>query len=358
MGGVSTAAVLGSGGLETFITKPKAATAAMAGTAEPYVDSFAGASDDEKLDAAISYAMAQTTKRPVLLDHRTWNFLKANRSARSGLGVVSPFVSGDQVRGANSISCQVNLRFDGPWFVAADSSTFDLEFGGFGMQGNGQTQFLSSGGNVVWTSRFHDIGATNMKALFGTPATPFINDACIWDGYWNSNNSTGSAFVASGADSSFFMNGGLFDTQPSMMPANLPHMIFNQQSSTFGSIYMTAEGRPGIRFTGNQLKANRLLGVRIEGRNSGKPSSGGLIDVQGGTQIIIGANLGYATGAFITQSGGSINIADSHFYGGSGSAHSALAQTGGAARLHDNLANFPMTYSGSNVHHDDTAMAA
>jgi hypothetical protein len=308
------------------------------------LDSFDGDTADDQLTAAESYVAAQTFKPAVILDHARYVFNRGNRPLRSGFKLLQPLGFGNQARAASSSPTILKLNFDGPFYRAAESKVFDVEMAGFGVEGNAtnkRTDFMATGGNVVWTSKFHDLGFTSMRHEWGTENTSgvlekFLNTACLWDGWYNSNNSYGVAGVFGGSDSDFWMSGGaLFDSPPAYKSLSLPHLMFSgQQKANVGPIFLTAEGRPGVVVDNSPYDGPITFhGSRLEGRNEGQESSGPLLRVRRGNVKMIAPWLAHSKAPMIQQDAGLLTLIAPTFKLGGSRFMTVLNQVGGKATV-------------------------
>lgn len=329
-----------------------------------WLDSCAGNTDDAKLDAAIAEVSQGAVTLPILLANRVHTFSK-NRTLFNGLKLINPYGFGDQARGANSIPTLVKFTGSGAWWTAPVGNTFDVEFSGFGAQGNkNATAFASAPGSILWTSVFRNLGFTEWNTVWGTPAAPFVNDAILIDGFININNSYNTAGTFAGSDSNLFMGFTLIDTPTAYSASNPGHyqLIFSSQSKTeIGPIYMTAEGCKGILFRGNTNGRITLNHPKVEGRNAGAPSSGPLIEVQGGQVVIDKAWIGYTKSDYVLQSGGIVVLEACQFGQASGGPAQVFTQTGGSARatntLFQGFASAP-TFAGKQIATDSSNLTA
>lgn len=325
-----------------------------------WLDSFTG-SDDDKLSAAMAQTSADTVKRPILLANRKYTFAQA-RTINSGFKLINPYGFGNQQRGANSIPCHLNYTGSGKWFTLGSAQVFDVEFTGFGATSTtGTAQFLSSGTNVLWTSKLHDLGFLNWNGVMGSTSEKFLNTAIETSGWWNVNNARGTQFHFGGSDSRFFTDGMLIDTNLKQTGSDQYLMKFSyQQKSDVGGLYMTSDNMKGIYVAGSVTDGQMVFDkLRLEGRNAGAPSDG-LLTVQSGRVRLINSWVGFAnTGAMINQSGGYLAI-DGCDFGKATSFDTAtpvLTQTGGTARVSNVTSNWggKPVVKGGNIKIDDTA---
>lgn len=305
-----------------------------------WLDDLPGVSDDDKLDAAIAKVSQAPVSVPILLSNRSYTFAK-NRTVFSGLKLINPYGFGNQARGANSISTLVKFTGSGVWWTFPAGNTFDVQFSGFGAQGNSKSvAFSTASGAIAWTSVWRDLGFTEWSSVWGTPTQPFVNDAILIDGFINVNNSYNTAGTFAGSDSNLFMGFTLIDTPTTYSASNPGHyqLIFSSQSKTeVGPFYMTAEGCKGVLVRGSNNGRLTFNHPKIEGRNAGAPSSGPLLEVQNGQVILDKAWLGYSKSDFILQSGGVLLSDGTQFGQATGGPTQVLTQTGGVASMANSM---------------------
>lgn len=272
------------------------------------LDSFAGATDDDKLTAALTYVAAQTVKPPILFASRQYNFSQTNRTVFSGMKLVGTFY-GNQQRSANSIPNDIRFTGNGAWWtLPASGNVFDVGMTGLSFQGNSNGIFLAgTAGAVLWTSIFRDLGFNLWKHVFGTPTVKLLNTAIQCDGWWNVNNSYDTAFTLGGSDSNLWMNGMLIDSDPAFMQiasAGKYHIIFDYQEKTsVGPMFMTADRSGGIWIQGSESRGPlAFFGQgRVEGRNTSTPSYGSNIRISGGHASFRDWWVSYGASALNTQ---------------------------------------------------------
>lgn len=247
------------------------------------LDSFAGADDDAKLTAAMAYASAQTVKPPILFGNRQYTF-STQRTVYSGLKLVGGFGHGDQQRGANSIPNDIRYNGTGTWWTVG-GTTYDVYMGGLCFQGNSGAQFMATGGNVLWTSVFENLGFNLWKHVMGNPTTKMLLTAVQFQGWWNTNNSYNTAYTLGGSDCNLWTEGMLLDSPPTTMTAGAYHLRCDfLEKTNIGPLFVTADQNSGIYITGSENNAQLVFtsGGRCEGRNSTTPCYGSNIRMDGG----------------------------------------------------------------------------
>lgn len=281
------------------------------------LDSFTG-TDDQKLTAAMAHAAAQTVKPAIVLGNRRHTFAQMGRQVYSGFKLVGPEGHGNQRRRAESTACDVSVTGAGSWLVLRDTQTFDVNIARIGFQGNRGAQFLETGSKVLWTSVLEDLGFTEWGHVIGRPDAKALITAVLFRGWWNINNSYGTAVTVGGSDSNLWTDGGLIDTPLAYSALwnakETHHLLFDSlQKSTVGPLYVTAEGRAGgalIRGSAASASALIITGARIEGRNPGAPCTSSNLRVDGGQVTVRDAWLAYNRGeGAVVQNGGYLHLA-------------------------------------------------
>lgn len=283
-----------------------------------WLDSFPGASDDARLDAALAQVKADTVSRPILLANRKHTFAKA-RTLVSGIKLVNPFGFGNQQRAANSIPCHINFTGSGTWWTLGEKSVFDVQFSGFGATSTtGKATFLAGGTNVLWTSLLRDLGFLNWYGVLGNRESRLQVTAVAADGWLNINNARGVSIHVGGSDCAFSWTRALIDTDSGMVAAD-PHVWLDWlENSTVAGLYVTAEAVVGVRVDGSANASGNggavfLRDCVIEGRNAGAPSARPM-QVGGGRCTMLGCQVDYPkTGPHIAMTGGVLTVIGCHF---------------------------------------------
>jgi len=270
------------------------------------LESFAGATDDDKLTAALAYSQAQTYKPPIgLLENRVYSFATP-RTLASGMKIVGGAGFSNQYRGALSTPQRVDINVSGggAWLrMPSSGQVFDVEISRLSFYSQSSTtDFLGGGGGVLWTSVIRDVGFSLFRHVLGSPSAKLLNTVLQLDGWWNINNGRGVSCTLGGSDSTFWPQGCLLDSPTSNTSGGgVPyHLWFDyQEKSNVGPMFITAEGIPaGVRITGNDSTGALVFhsGTRIEGRNLNQPSNGSVVRMEGGRVTFRDAWLSYGYG--------------------------------------------------------------
>jgi hypothetical protein len=267
------------------------------------LDSFAGATDDAKLTAALSATAADTYPRAIQLKNRQYSFSTMNRTPFEGMKIMGPRGFGNPERGADKMACRVALSGTGAWF-AANSEVFTTNFWNLAFTGGSGAWVI--GGTANWYClHMRDIYSSGLRSVVGSQAQAGLLTACIFDGAWEINNCYDGAFHLRGSDNTFWPGGILLDSGTAFVGSGQAH-IWNDSNdkSTLGFVYITAEGDwCAIRHDGagfGSSSANQGIvyyhGLRVEGRNPGAYSDGSLFRQGGGIAFINQLSLNYAMG--------------------------------------------------------------
>lgn len=266
------------------------------------LEDFDGATDDEKLTAALSYAAAQTYPPTIAFGNRTYN-LSTQRTLYQGFRIQGPPGYSNAERGDSSNVHRVVLTTGAPWLVTPSGVTvFDVSISQMSFKANSTTSLIGSvGGGGLYCALIRDVTFTLFRSVLGTAATKLLITACNFDGYWESNGCYECHFNLGGSDNTLWPAGGLVDSSvafysagPNVGPGNA-HVRFDYlEKTTVGPLYITAEsGWRAIEVNGaafNTTAGNlggplMFTGLRIEGRNAAAPGFGSMARVNGGGAV-------------------------------------------------------------------------
>ena len=288
----------------TEINALRGRTAVLEGTAfgsgspgQVALDSFAGATDDDKLTAALAYVSAQTVKSVIRLANRTYSFTQS-RTTFSGLRIAGPeggFQNSEISAGALT-TCVVNLNCGvgtSSWLVGS-AQTYDIYIANIGFRSsNGNTQFyhhpLSAG--TSYATWLHSLGFSGFKHVLGQPTNKFSATLLVCDGGWNITTTRDTQITIGGADSDIFNDGcNIGPDNTNFTGTATPLIIFSDfGKSNVGPIFFTCDnGYYGIQVSSgtNYGSGLKFRGLRVEGRNPSDPSDGYVIRIDGGTVVI------------------------------------------------------------------------
>lgn len=255
------------------------------------LEHFAGASDDAKLGAAMTYVAAQTYKPPIMLgEQRVYGPFTTPRTLFSGFRLVGNAGYGNQYRGALSTvqRVDVNVSGGGGWLRMPSGDVFDVQISDLSFYSQSSTTDFLAGhsSGILWTSVIRDCGWSLFRHVLGSTSQKLLLTAVLFDGWWNINNGRNVQIVVGGSDNVMWVGSNFLLDSPTSLNGSTPyHAWFDYlEKSTVGHLFVTAEQEPAaIRITGNDSTgALVLLGGRYEGRNSGASSYGSVIRQESG----------------------------------------------------------------------------
>lgn len=254
----------------------------------------AGDTDDDRLDAYLSYAAAQTYEPTLFLDQLGSEIVLTRKHALTqGFSILGPRVA-DQRRSGNPVSHVIKLRTAGGAFYLQDNQTFSAAFEKLTLDGTASSWLIDGHpSRVLWTSTLRDITCVNAAGLLGSPDQKLLVTVLNMDGYFNLNNVQRSAFHIGGSDNTLNFTNALIDCPPSLHSPTEPLIKFSSLSkTTVSGLYVTAQQHPAMSISGG----GGLVfdsGNRFEGRNENEPSDDALIKITSGDPTFRGCWFAY-----------------------------------------------------------------
>lgn len=256
-------------------------------TAVVEVDSYSG-TDEQKLTSAMAYAAAQTYKPTLRLSSRRWDFT-TTRTLYTGFKITGSGYGGsvEQPRSGNPYGTYVKVSTGGgnPW-LQVTSDVYGCYVGNMSVEGTSTSGFITSNGGTLWTSVLENLGFSAFSYVIGKTTSKLLMTACTFKGFWNINNSYGTAITIGGSDNTLWVDGCLLDSPPAFTGTSVPYHMWCDylEKSVIGPMFITCEAVPaGIRVTGNSSNAALIFtGLKVEGRNAGSSSYGSVVRIEGG----------------------------------------------------------------------------
>lgn len=277
------------------------------------VDSFPGATDDAKFQAAVSFAASQTYPPAIQFLNRYYA-LSTPVICFAGFRMIGPFgegISNAELGSTKSKMCVVNLSTNGVFLRVEGGDAWDNYIGGLCFLGSSRTTFMSStDGSSCWhCSKMHDISFHGFKTVLGSQTQKLLMLASQIDGWFEIGGTYNGGIHIGGSDSRLFVAGALIDSSTSYLSAGGATGQYHlwcdaMDNTTIGPIYITAEGGwGGVRVTGpaynSDVPSNLAMltfspGLVVEGRSANAPCDGSLIRVEGGNVHITHAYIARA----------------------------------------------------------------
>lgn len=240
-----------------------------------------GVSDDDALDAYLSYAAQQTYEPTLFFDQGSEITFRRKRPLPQGLSLLGPRVA-DQRRSGNPVSHVIKMRTNGGVFYPSDNQTFSVTLEKLTLDGTKDSWLIDGhSSKVVWTTTARDITCVNAGGVLGSPDQKLLITVLNLDGYWNMNNVQHSGLHVGGSDNVFNFSNCLIDCPPSLHDPDEHLLKFSSLSKTYVSgLYITAERHPGLLVSGGNGLV--ISNSRFEGRNAGAPSHGAVVNISSG----------------------------------------------------------------------------
>jgi hypothetical protein len=336
------------------------------------IDSFTGATDDDKHVAAWDAARAAARKPVLQYPARTFGPLSTPVAAFSGMRAIGPDGNDGVKNQEISAGALVNHKVSVTTGSGASSlfvqsaSISDVVFANISFTGSSTSQWWHNTNSAtynIYPAQFHSLSFDGFLNVLGNDANKFTCTQTVFSGHWTVLNYSGTPLHIGGSDNSLWMSGYLNSNSPaSVAGAGKPILHLDWMEKTnVGYIYLTAENAwTGLRVTGPIARAVRFYGGVFEGRSSTNLATYPVIELLGGRTSFYGPDLGYVTTAsgVITQSGGVTEIYSPHYRMGSGVAatYPLFYQTGGIAHI-----SRPLNADGASscrIHWKDAALGA
>lgn len=300
------------------------------------LDSFSGATDDDKLTNALSYAAAQTQKPAIMFPARFVS-LTQSRTMFSGMKLVGPPVVGWQnpEQGGNLLNpTRVRLNVGSgtsSWLIGTTGSLFDVAIRDLSFEStNNVSQFIEYkvAQGTLYCCNFHNLGFQNFRNVLGNETDALAMTLCSCTGDWNMNTAKGTQINIAGSDNLNLWRAGSINIGPSGNGTNLAGGLYlvklSTQKSNIANVYITADDNwRALQLSGSTVNqaSNRLSGWVIEGRNPSDPSVGALVRVSGGNWSLRESSVNYAMSSpstytdltdrgYIHQTGGTLILDD------------------------------------------------
>lgn len=317
------------------------------------IDSFPGVTDADKLDAAISYAMAQSKIPWLQLPPRVFNTGSRSFVGASGLKIIGPGVVGAPL----NIEVAGESLIPGKWRTTAGNGTSSLIAMPTGTEiynqclvniafhGNTNTQIVHSPTNayVCW---YHSLTLYGCGGGIGSgisSANRFLGTQCRLSGHWMANAHANAQIYIGGSDWFIDMYFNCNSGPANQGDGSKANIIFQQLSKTnVAYLYITNQGDwTGLRIAGDTRADVVIFGGTFEGRSTSNLATRPPVDVQGGTVTMYGPHFSNVSAAVETvkgavhQSGGTLILDSPTYRRGDGvpADFPLLYQTGGRAEV-------------------------
>lgn len=257
------------------------------------LDSFSGANDDAKLEAAFAYVKAQPYMPMILFGNRQYTFTQTHNTF-SGMklsGFPAGFLNAELASSSYvGTKVSVNCGIDGASFLVGTAQNYDIYIGNMAFSSTNQaTQWISHplANGTMYAACFDNLDFMGFKHVMGNPTNPLSVTLNQWRGAWNITTTVDTQITLGGSDNDLFTQGVNIGADATNWPgAGKPLMICNNLGKTnIGPMYFTCDnGWTALSVTGGLTYGPSLhfTGCRFEGRNPSTPSNGAVVLVSGG----------------------------------------------------------------------------
>lgn len=306
-----------------------------------FLDEFAGASDDAKLTAALSYAAAQTHIPAIQFPARDINLSTAGRVPFNGMKLIGPSGSGGPAQLELS-SAYANHRIllsvgsdASAWFNGAGLTLYDVYVSGLAFQNaNNASQFWAQPSGTLYACEFNALTFYGMTHIFGSATVKALCTQVIFSGMWEVIGGNGTQFYIGGSDCCFWVPGYCNFGNGGSVNADTYGVKFETLGkSSVGYLYLTCLGGwSGMLLSGGGTGVS-FHGGTYEGLNAGNPTTGTPVTITGGDWSFHGASFSFVTTAagIINQSGGTVALYSPAYSPAAASPSPLIYQTGGSA---------------------------
>lgn len=308
------------------------------------LESFPGATDDDKLTAALSYAAAQTQIPAIAMPtNRRATFAQGGRVPFSGMKLIggpggnrNPELSGGKL-----VSSMVKLTCGSgtsSWFNGS-GSLYNILVKDIGFEGTSSTQFWHhpSSAGTLYSCRFESLGFNLFKHIFGTVGQNVGLTQVEFSGHWTVNNAWDQQFNLGGSDNQLWFDGyiNIGTGQSAALAGDNSkfYIVCTALANTqLGYIYASGlNGYNTLRITGNSdgitlhapvLEGYKATGLASDGSHT-LANPGNVLRIEGGSGTVIGGNFGQGMAqpvashhGLIEVTGGEWNFIGPNFYKG------------------------------------------
>lgn len=275
------------------------------------LDSFAGANDDAKLTAALSYVQAQSRMPYIQFPARDIT-LNKTYTAFTGMKLIGPNSPGPknlEIQGGKPVNHRVmlgsNIGTGSKSLFVGSGSIYDVYVSNLAFQGNFNQQFWDQPTGTLYACEFNSLTFYGFKHVFGRTDAKALLTQVIFTGHWTDLAFSDTQYNIGGSDNDFWVNGYLNIGSSNPGGAGKYMLRFDGIGKTnVGPVYVTAEsGWLGVDVA-NANKGITFFGPRLEGRNAGTPCDGAVIRVRAGFVRLVSPWIAYAM-ANPTAHGGS-----------------------------------------------------
>jgi hypothetical protein len=251
------------------------------------LDSFTGATDDDKLTAALAYVTQQTHQPAVQLPGREVTFTQ-QRTPFSGLRILGAAGRGPknlELAGGKYVPAKVTLNTGGPWWTGT-GTYYDIYIADAAFQYGSGASFWAQPSGTLYSCEFASLTHYGAAGVFGSAGAKALMTQVIFSGHWTVLGCTDIPFHIGGSDNNLWTAGYLNIQGPSAVGGNGRPLVWCDwmQKTNVANVYATAvNGWRGVKVDGGAGGYGlNFTGCRTEGANDGNRCDGNAFLVHGG----------------------------------------------------------------------------
>lgn len=322
-------AIAGLSGTSGYLKKTAANTWTLdigttSGSHVIYIEDFAGANDQEKLNNALIYAAAQTYRPAIQFLSKSYTFSPIHTfDGLRLIGAPGGSSQADRAGTPGGASTRISCTGSGAWLIPTEGSVsgrvYDVSVQGIAFTGNSNLAWLADPTVSLWYCNFRDLTFSSFKTVLGTQANKLLITGCVFDGFWQINNSYDGAITVGGSDCIMFSDGIMLDSAPAYVGSNQYHFraqyLAKSSIGGAGVVYITCAGDwGGLQITGNNTDGPLFVSnIVAEGRNAATPAQVGCIRQDSGWTYIDNVWASFSQ-AYPIQMNGGLMVIDQGAY--------------------------------------------
>lgn len=267
-----------------------------------YMEAFDGATDDDKMQAAMTFAKAQIQIPSIILPgrdvylNRTIYTYSAMRILGPGIGWQNPEISGTSAKLVpGRIVLGPDIGIEAASLFVGIATTYDVLLRGITFYGTNVQEvyhhdYESAG--TCYAARFDSLTFSSVKHALGSPAQGFSITLCHFTGEWTNVGVTDTQYTLRGSDNWLWTSGVLnygWKAYDVSADGKYLFVLSNMMKTKVANLYLTARGGKRCLFIGGTSAHQGGLVIRdcvFEGQNLNDPGYGALIKQVGGYSTI------------------------------------------------------------------------
>lgn len=310
------------------------------------MDTFDGATDDDKLTAALTYAATQTHRPPIQLPYRPLRFTR-QQIPYSGMRLYGTSGRGPknlEIAGGQYVPATISVGGGAPWWNGNGQTLYDVYLDDLAIQYDLGSSFWDQQAATLYASEFHALTHYGAAGVFGSNTRKALLTQVHFTGTWQVQGFTETPFNVGGSDNDLW-HYGFVNVESQRPGGGWPMLRLDYlTNSTVERIYLSCpQGWRGIEVNGGIGTAKGygliLNGLVSEGHSQANPAHGNLLRINGGGVSISNLTLARPMTNPDPDEHGAVEVLagdvslDSPFYDRAGYPGPMVYQSGGTLRI-------------------------